>query len=598
MGMAEHTSTQNLLKLLQSGVPKAPGDVDTDTINYALYARKSTTSEDRQASSIEDQVKECMDKVVVPNDLNVIKIYEESFSAKIADTRDEFKSLINEIENGHIEGLIAWHPDRLARNMKEAGSIIDLVDRGLIKDLRFPTFTFENTPAGKMLLGITFVMAKQYSEHLAESVDRGNKRAIEDGEFIGKFKHGYTVDINRTFQPDPRNFTKVKHMFAMAVEGKSQKQIREWINEQDYTVQKRPGGEYVPHKWDKDDVSKLIRDPHYAGVHKWGKNFTDLVDAYDFETMISVDDFLKINRVDSLNSSKILAISSPRSGNIRADLLRGKVYCGACNKSLTSMLIYKRDKETKEIIQSRYYYKCETEGCALYGSSARAGLVVDAAQQFFQDYLFITKDNYAHFVKEAEKEAARKSAEFDSIIARSKITIANKERTYEQTKDLILKNPKVMEHYDLDKYRKEIDKITKEYTKALKQRDNIKGAIPKFEEYLKLLKSTPVVLGKIRDMKVMDALLRIFFSNFIIVPGENGFRKGVKVAITLNEPWEGFVRTDNFVRGAGTGTQTRGLFLGKEALYQLSYTRLKNILVAPVGIEPTTHGSSGRRSTN
>ena len=82
-----------------------------------------------------------------------------------------------------------------------------------------------------MLLGTIFVMAKQYSEHLAKSVDRRNKRAIEDGEFIGKFKHGYTVDINRAFQPDPRNFTKVKHMFSMAAEGKSQKQIREWLNE-------------------------------------------------------------------------------------------------------------------------------------------------------------------------------------------------------------------------------------------------------------------------------------------------------------------------------------------------------------------------------
>ena len=40
-------------------------------------------------------------------------------------------------------------------------------------------------------------MAKQYSEHLSESVDRGNKRAIEDAEFIGKFKHGYILDSNR-----------------------------------------------------------------------------------------------------------------------------------------------------------------------------------------------------------------------------------------------------------------------------------------------------------------------------------------------------------------------------------------------------------------
>lgn len=92
--------------------------------------------------------------------------------------------------------------------MKEAGVIIDLVDRGLIKDLRFATFTFENNPAGKMLLGITFVMAKQYSEHLSESVDRGNKRAIEDAEFIGKFKHGYILDSNRFFQPDPKKLYK------------------------------------------------------------------------------------------------------------------------------------------------------------------------------------------------------------------------------------------------------------------------------------------------------------------------------------------------------------------------------------------------------
>lgn len=221
--MVNIDSAQDLLELLQAG--QVTDRVDPADIRYALYARKSTTSEDRQASSVEDQIKECIDKVVTPNRLNTPKLYKESYSAKIAGTRSKFNNLINDIENGRIDGLIAWHPDRLSRNMKEAGAIIDLVDRGLIKDLRFATFTFENTPAGKMLLGITFVMAKQYSEHLAESVDRGNKRAVEDGEFIGKYKHGYIVDKKRQFQPDPYGFTTVKHMFEMALEGKSQKEI-------------------------------------------------------------------------------------------------------------------------------------------------------------------------------------------------------------------------------------------------------------------------------------------------------------------------------------------------------------------------------------
>lgn len=549
--MTELSDTQRLLEMLVAGLPKAPGDIDAQTIKYALYVRKSTTSEDRQASSIEDQIKECMEKVVTPNDLNVIKVYQECFSAKVADTREQFKALINEIENGHVDGLIAWHPDRLARNMKEAGAIIDLVDRGLIKDLRFPTFTFENTPAGKMLLGITFVMAKQYSEHLAESVDRGNKRAVQDGEFIGKFKHGYIVDINRTFQPDPRNFTKVKHMFEMILDGKSQKDARLWINERGYTVQKLPGGEYLPHKWSKDDVSNLIRDPHYAGVHKWGKNYTDLASAYDFESMISVENFLKINRIDSLNSSKILAISAPRGGDIRADFLRGKVYCGVCNRSLTSMLIDKRDQKTGEIIHSRYYYKCETEGCAMMGRSARARLVIDAAQQFFQDYLFITKSNYADFAKGAQKEAKRKSIEFDSIIARSKIAIANKEKAYEKTKDLVLENPELKEHFNLDKHTKEIEEVKNDFAKATKSRASIKGSIPTFEEYLKLLETTPVILGKIRDMETMDALIKIFFSNFTITPDKDSFRKGSKVVYELKEPYKGFLENGDFVRGAG-----------------------------------------------
>lgn len=52
-------------------------------------------------------------------------------------------------------------------------------------------------------------------------------------------------------------------------------------------------------------------------------------------------------------------------------------------------------------------------------------------------------------------------------------------------------------------------------------------------------------------MKQMDKFLRTFFSNFTITPGEGGFRKGSVVSYKLNEPWEGFVNANDFVRGAG-----------------------------------------------
>lgn len=169
-------------------------------------------------------------------------------------------------------------------------------------------------------------------------------------------------------------------MFGLALKGESQKDIRLWINEQNYTVQKRPQSNPEPHIWSKDDVSILLKDPLYAGVFKWGENLVNLPEIYPFEPMLSVGDFLKINRIESLDSPKILTINKPKGGNIRANFLRGTVYCGHCSKSLTSMLIDK--KKDGVVYESRYYYKCETVGCEMEGKSAKAKYVIDAAQAF------------------------------------------------------------------------------------------------------------------------------------------------------------------------------------------------------------------------
>ena len=50
------------------------------------------------------------------------------------------------------------------------------------------------------------------------------------------------------------------------------------------------------------------------------------------------------------------------------------------------------------------------------------------------------------------------------------------------------------------------------------------------------------------------------------MPTEKDFRRGSKVTYKLNEPWEGFVKSNDFVPGAGEETLTLDLFLGKEAL--------------------------------
>jgi len=96
---------------------------------YFIYCRKSSEAEDRQILSIESQKIE-LDKIFIKKDrLEVVKIFEEAFSVK-SPGRSIFDQMIKRIEKGQADGIIAWHPDRLARNSVDGGKIIHLIDTG------------------------------------------------------------------------------------------------------------------------------------------------------------------------------------------------------------------------------------------------------------------------------------------------------------------------------------------------------------------------------------------------------------------------------------------------------------------------------------
>jgi site-specific DNA recombinase len=551
---------QALFNSLRGNVDE-PDETKLSDIKYAVYARKSTTDDERQERSISDQVRECMDFQVRPYDLKVVDIVEESFSAKTAGTRFKFSKLVQDIENGKITGLIAWHPDRLARNMKEAGEIIDLLARGILKDLRFATFTFENNPTGKMLLGISFVLSQQYSEHLSESVTRGNKRITEDGEFLGKMRQGYYIDEKRQLQPEEKQFTLLQQAFQMRLDGVSQVDIVKWLNESSFQVRRR-GGDLKPYVWDKDALSKVLKDPTYAGVLKYGKHHVILSDKYNFEQMISVQDFLKLNKIDSLDSPKILSIKRDRRTSTKADFLRGLVHCAYCNKPFSSGLV---KKKLKDEFVYYYYYKCETEDCVFRGRSVRAKVVVNLVKQFFHEYLFITRQNYEGYVSMAKSELASRRKHIDSVMTQAVSRLHDIKKRYEEEKDLIRDNPKLAPHYSLDERQDSIAKLEELIERQKLEKKALNEAILPFKEYLKLFENIGVILEGNNNMIQLNAIIKFFFSNFTIKQYGVGKKQGWDIDYKLKEPWEGFLQSNDFVRGRGERTRTFDLTVPNRA---------------------------------
>lgn len=127
---------------------------DEKPLRYVCYVRKSSEDAEAQAKSLPDQIADCR-KYAKDNDLKIIEpIIQESKSAKKSGNRPLFTQMIKDIERGKYDSILAWHPDRLARNSLEAGMIVDMLDDGVIKDLKFPTLAFSNDSSGKLLLNI------------------------------------------------------------------------------------------------------------------------------------------------------------------------------------------------------------------------------------------------------------------------------------------------------------------------------------------------------------------------------------------------------------------------------------------------------------
>lgn len=153
-------------------------------MKYIAYCRKSTDEKDRQILSIEAQIAE-LTEFAKREGLEILEFIEEAKTAKIPG-REQFEKVLRLIEKGQAQGILSWHPDRLARNSIDGGKIIYLLDTGKLLDLKFPTFWFDNTPQGKFMLNIAFGQSKYYVDNLSENVKRGLRQKLRNGVYPGK----------------------------------------------------------------------------------------------------------------------------------------------------------------------------------------------------------------------------------------------------------------------------------------------------------------------------------------------------------------------------------------------------------------------------
>ncbi len=516
-------------------------ELDRSQLKYAIYLRKSSDeSSGKQLKSIGDQLNDIKAKILDPYKITNFDIVKDELSAKEADTRYDFSKMLTDLRAGKYQGLIAWHPDRLARNMKEAGEIIDMLDRHIIKDLLFATATYEDNANGKMMLGITFALSKQYSEHLGESVDRGYSRRTEEGKYLGKMVHGYRIMDDGLLEPDDKNFLVIQQAFRMRLQNPpiSQVEIAKWLNKQDYMQCFGRQQKYTRVRFDDRKVSDMLRETIYTGFMSYGKTKpVDLTECYDFTPMISVEEYKSINKTSD-DLERIVTKRGVISKTKLINLLKGRVTCGHCNGNMHS------NPGTGKMGKTYVYFRCSNEHCPFMNSptnlkhfrhQVRSNIVIKAAIDTLAAAEFDLKKAYANYVRDAKKAIVDEQYDLLSQERRVMANIKNTEQDLDRAKQVIADPDKAdiagIYKEDIRKYiETDLPLYKKDLAEIKKKQDQLKLSVVGEEKFLKLVDTAVNYIGQLKNLDQIDEILQKFYSNFTILD------KAVSV-ITFNQEW-------------------------------------------------------------
>lgn len=486
-------------------------------MKYALYARKSSEDSGKQIQSIENQIQVLKDKAQ-RDGLKIVKIYQESKSAKDPYKREQFNQMIADMQDGVIDGIICWKLDRLSRNPIDGGTIQHYLLQGLIKEI----VTYEKTyyPSdSSIMMSVELGMAVEYSQALGKNVKRGQSFKITKGNYPNKAPLGYINTIDRLkgekeVIPDPDRYDLVRKLWDMLLyEDIAAPEVLKKANVMGLRV---PGTRNKPErKLSLSGLYTLFRNPFYSGEFRWSGE----THKGNHQPMITHEEFEKAERIISDRVRPKKTKHSFAFTNL--------IKCGECGSWICAENKFKTRQDGS--INHRVYYRC-THSKVDYDCK-QLGIRQDELDKQFSELLetLTVADEYIGWASDLLRQETEEA------------TVKVKSSRSQQTKQLEKLDDKIQDLVGM-KLEKLIDKETFQVKKAA-----LTAEKQQLEEYMRLdTVSHDYKIDKIIEVFEFSKEAKRIFDNgnveskklILRILGSPLFLKDKKLSVEFNKVFE------------------------------------------------------------
>lgn len=239
-------------------------------LRVAAYCRVSTEQEEQQ-NSYQVQIAYYTDLINRKKEWSLVGIFaDEGISGTQTKKRTEFNRMIRMCKNKKIDLVITKSISRFARNTVDC---LEYVRQ--LKDLGIGViFEKENintlTMTSEFMIALYGSFAQAESESISKNVSWGKEKAFREGRVQFQYKHllGYKKGADGKPEIVPEEAETVRLIFSLYLDGYAYQRIADVLEQQG---RKTALGKS---KWDKKEISRILRNEKYVGDALLQKSFT------------------------------------------------------------------------------------------------------------------------------------------------------------------------------------------------------------------------------------------------------------------------------------------------------------------------------------